>query len=548
MSDLILLSSVEYGNYISPVKLVIFLILFLAWLPLVPWVYWDARAVKARETFWTALIFGAGVAAIVIWLVIPFFIVGMLLSLITIGATLFSYAKHRDSKVKEFDRVLTVDYFKGLFVNEQKKLDTLKDLVFVGADKTEAHIPQPKTTEFFGYKTAHDIFADAIWRRASDVILSPTQQNYNVTYRIDGTASQQPAVAKDQAEYLIRFVKKLAGLDINEKRKPQKGRIKTRQGEKYTDWEAVTAGSTTGEQIQLKQAVRQDIARLTDIGLVPEQYEQLNRVCETKQGILIVSGPKKSGVTTTFYSMLKKHDPYLNTVNTLERETSEQLTNITQNVFSLSDTGTTTYAKKLQAIIRMGADVIGVADCRDAETAQTACNAARTAKTFYVTLEADNVIQTLGSWIRLVGDKTAVADTLIGISNQRLLRKLCTECRQAYEPNKELLKKFNISSEKAKVLYRAPKEQVDKHGKPIICRNCQGTGFVGRVPIFEIIIINDELRTVIKQSKSLSEINTEFRRAKMLYLQEQALRKVIDGTTAINEIVRVLSTDKKEKA
>jgi len=547
MSDLVLLSSVEYGSYISPVKLIVFLILFFAFLPLVPWVYWDARAVKARETFWTGLVFGAGAAAIIIWLVLPFFAVGMLLSLTAIGATMFSYVKHRDSKVKEFDRVLTADYFKSIFVNEQKKLDVLKDLTFVGTDKTEFPIPQPKTTEFYGYKTVHDIFADAIWRRASDVIFSPMQQNYNVTYYIDGTALQQPAIAKDQAEYILRFVKKLAGLDINEKRKPQKGRLKTRKDEKYTDWETVTAGSTTGEQIHLKQVMRQDISKLTDIGLMPEQYEQLNRVCEIKQGVFLVSGPKKSGVTSTFYAMLKKHDPYLNTINTLERETTEQLTNITQNVFSLSDTGTTTYAKKLQSIIRMGADVIGVADCRDAETAQTVCNAARENKIFYVTLEADNVIQTLAGWIKLVGDKTAVAETIIGISNQRLLRKLCTECRQAYEPNKELLKKFNISAEKAKVLYRAPKEHVDKHGKPIICNSCQGTGFVGRMSIFETIIINDELRTVIKQSKSLSEINTEFRRAKMFYLQEQALRKVIDGTTAVNEMVRVLSTEKREK-
>jgi type II secretory ATPase GspE/PulE/Tfp pilus assembly ATPase PilB-like protein len=148
--------------------------------------------------------------------------------------------------------------------------------------------------------------------------------------------------------------------------------------------------------------------------------------------------------------------------------------------------------------------------------------------------------------MKLVGDRGLATEALLGISNQRLLRKLCEECKQAYEPNKELLRKFNIPAEKAKVFYRAGKVQYDKRGKPSTCEDCQGTGFVGRMGVFEIIMINDELRNAMRQSKSLSEISTQFRRAKMLYLQEQALRRVVGGTTAINEMVRVLAKSKKK--
>jgi type II secretory ATPase GspE/PulE/Tfp pilus assembly ATPase PilB-like protein len=147
--------------------------------------------------------------------------------------------------------------------------------------------------------------------------------------------------------------------------------------------------------------------------------------------------------------------------------------------------------------------------------------------------------------MRLIGDRELATEALLGIGNQRLLRKLCEECKQAYEPNKELLRKFNIPAEKAKAFYRAGKVQYDKRGKPSTCENCQGTGFVGRMGVFEIIMINDELRNAIRQSSSLSEISTQFRRAKMLYLQEQALRRVVGGTTAINEMVRVLAKSKK---
>ncbi|HEW79700.1 MAG TPA: hypothetical protein ENH34_07045 [Phycisphaerales bacterium] len=545
MSDLPL-SFVEYSGYISIIKLVVFLILFFLWLPLLSWVYKDTKTVGTEEVFWTATVFGTAAAAAIIWLLIPVFIIGMLFYLIAVAAISISYVMHRNARVPEFDKVLTAEHIKGLFANETKKLDTLKSLLFITANNNEVPMPEPKTPDFFGYKVAYDIFTDATWRRASDIMFSPTHQNYNVIYYVDGAALKQPAITKEQMEYFIRFVKNLADLDINERRKPQKGKFRIYRNKENTEWEITTAGSTAGEQIRLKQATQQNIIRLIDVGLTPDQYEQLNKISEVKQGLFIIAGTKKTGVTTTFYALLRNHDAFINSINTLERQPTVELPNVTQNVFGISDTGTTTYAKKLQAMIRMEPDIVGIADCQDAETAQIACTAAKNGKIVYVTLEADNVIGALGRWMKLVGDINLVADTLMGISNQRLLRKLCNECKQAYEPNRELLRKFNIPAEKAKVFYRPGKVQYDKHGKPATCENCQGTGFVGRMGVFEIITINDELRNVIKKSKSLSEIGTQFRRAKMLYLQEQALRKVIDGTTAVNEMIRVFSTSKKK--
>ena len=286
--------------------------------------------------------------------------------------------------------------------------------------------------------------------------------------------------------------------------------------------------------------------RLKDINLTAEQYEQLSETSELKQGLFIIAGPKKSGVTTTFYALLRDHDAFINSINTLERKPSADLPNITQEVFSLGDTSITTYAKKLQAIARMGPDIVGVADCQDAETAQITAEAAKNGKIVYLTLEADNVTKAIGKWMQLVGDRNLAIDPLLGISNQRLLRKLCDECKQAYEPNKEILKKFNISPDKAKVFYRPGKVQYDKHGKPRPCENCQETGFVGRMAVFEMIILNDQLKKGIKHAKSLSEIDAYFKSAKMLYLQDQALQKVISGITAINEMVRIFSKKKKK--
>ncbi|MFB0553169.1 MAG: GspE/PulE family protein, partial [Phycisphaerae bacterium] len=401
--------------------------------------------------------------------------------------------------------------------------------------------------DFFGYKTAYEILSDALWRRASSIAFSPTPQDYKVAYYVDGAVLQQPSAGREQMKYFIRFIKQLADLDTKEKRKPQKGNFKVARGESYTEWEVTTAGSTAGEQVRLKEISHEELPRINEIGLMPEQYEQLSRFNEIKQGVFIISGPSKSGITTTLYAFLRNHDAFINHINTLERQASHNLPNITQNAFNLSDTGTTTFAKKLQALVRTGPDVVGVGECEDAETAQVACKAAADGKLMYVTLEADSVIQAFAKWLKFVGDRNLTVGTLLGISNQRLLRKLCGECKQAYAPDKELFKKFNINAEKTKVLYRAGKVLYDKRGKASTCENCQGTGHFGRTGVFEIITLNNELRKALIQTRSLPEIGTQFRRAKMLYLQEQALRRVISGTVAINEMIRVLSKPRTKK-
>jgi type II secretory ATPase GspE/PulE/Tfp pilus assembly ATPase PilB-like protein len=512
---------------------------------LVTWVFHDAREVETNVVLWTAVVFGTGAAAAIIWLLIPLFIIGSMLYLVAVAATSMSYVAHRNSRVMDYDRILTAEHIKGLFAGKEKKLEALKSLLFITANNNEVPVPAPKTPEFFGYKAAYELFTDAAWRRASDIVFSPTHQDYNVIYQIDGAALKQPSVPRDQMEYFVHFIKNLGDLEIDEKRKPQKGKFRIHQGEQDTEWEITTAGSTAGEQIKIKQIMQQSITKLTEIGLMSDQYEQLNKIDQLKEGLFIISGPPKSGVTTTFYSLLRNHDAFINNINTLEKQPAAELPNMTQNVFTLSDTGTTTYAKKLQAIVRMGPDIVGVGDCQDTETAQVVCKAAKDAKIVYLTLEADSVTAALDKWIKLVGDSNLALRSLLGVSNQRLLRKVCNECKQAYAPNKELLRKFSIPPDKAKVLYRAGKVQYDKHGKPVTCEDCQGTGFVGRTGVFETIALSDDLRKAIQQAPTPSEITAQFRHAKMFYLQEQALRKVVAGITSINEMVRVFAKSKK---
>ena len=254
-----------------------------------------------------------------------------------------------------------------------------------------------------------------------------------------------------------------------------------------------------------------------------------------------MSGPPKSGVTTTLYTLLGNHDPFMNNINTLEKNPAAELTNITQFTFNLSDTGTTTFARRLQSILRRGPDIIGIADGEDPQTAKLATAAAKEDKIVYIELEANSVNQAIEKWLKLVGDKNLVADTLTAILNQRLVRTLCNECRQAYQPNPALFKKFNIPANEVRTFYRPGEIEYTKHGKPIICEKCQGSGFYGRTGLFETIRINDELREVIRNAKTTQEIATAFRKAGMLYMQEQSIKKVAHSITSINEVIRNFS-------
>lgn len=541
------LASIAFGSYISIIKFIVFIAAFIAWLPLVSWIHNDSKPLDINTMVWSVAILCTGAIGILVWLLIPIYIAGLLLFAVMVGTVSLIYIKQRNVMVLEVDRVLTIDHIKSIFVSHEKKLQSLQGFTFITANKNDVPIPEPRTTDFFGYKTVYELIKDASWRRASTVVLSPTPQDYQIAYSIDGSITKQPSIPRDQAEYFLTFIKHLSDLDVNEKRKPQKGVFRVHRNDVKKDavWEVVTAGSTAGEQVRLKKITQEDPMKVDMLGLMPEQLELLNSLKQRKQGLFVISGPEKSGLSTTLYAMLRNHDAFMNSINTLEKQTSEPLQNITQNTFTLTDTGSTTYAKKLLSIVRMGSDVLGVSDCEDAETARVACTAAKDGSIVYLVMRADSVVQALNKLMKYVGDSNLLAHSLMCITNQRLIRKLCDTCKEAYAPDKEMLRKFNISAEKTKALYRAGKVVYDKKGKPSTCEHCQGTGYYERTGVFEMIGINSELAKVI-QTQPIQDIAKQFRRAKMLYLQEQMLRRVIAGTTTINEMIGVLQPKNKQ--
>lgn len=536
------MAEIEYGGYVALYKLLLVLAFFLVWLPLVNWVYMDCQAVKTDRRLWTMVIAAAGAVAIWLWLLIPFFWIGFLIYLILVGSIAMSYVMHRNGRVAEFEKVLTVDHLRSLLINPAKKVSrSSRGLSFITANKNEVPLPDPKSPDAEAFHLLCEIIDDAIWRRVSQIILTPQKDNYAVVYEIDGVVSSQGERTKEEIDLLVRYLKQLADLDIEEKRKPQSGSFAAQKGDdwkKKVAWEVQTAGSTAGEQIRIIKAEDYTSRKLSELGLNENQFESIRSLRECKGGLVLLSGPAKSGVTSTMYALLGNHDPFLNNIVTLERKIAAELPSITQNEYTLSDTGTTTFSRKLQSLLRRGPDIVGVSDCDEEIAAKLCCSAAKDGKMVYATLAANNVIETVDKFLKLAGDKNMVADALAAVINQRLVRTLCTDCRQAYKPNPVLFKKFNIPADQVEMFYRPAEVEYDKHGKPIICEKCQGTGFYGRAGLFETIRITDELRQAIRSSNSIQEIGSAFRKAGMLYMQEQSIKKVTLGSTSINEVIR----------
>jgi type II secretory ATPase GspE/PulE/Tfp pilus assembly ATPase PilB-like protein len=542
-----ILMNIECKDYISIFKLIAFLVLFYPAIPLVRWIYEDSSELDMNQKGWTAVFFGTFAVSVLVWLVIPIFWVGFPIYLIAVGSVSLYYAKQRNTLVHDCDRVLTLEHIKSLFEkkdNKKKKDESEKYFVFVTANKNEVPKPEPKTPEYYGFKTASELFSDALWRRAEIISLAPTPQNYQVVYQIDGIPSPQPSLDKEQALYLIHFIKNIADLDVEERRKPQKGKFTIKKGKESTEWRCVTAGSTAGEQVQIRLGGYK-LMKLDETGMLPEQLEQINSLRGLKQGLFIVSGPKKSGITTSFYAMLKNHDSYLNNITTLEKQPSAELQNVVQNTFSLGGTDTSTYDKKLRTIVRMGPDIVGVAEVEDTDTAKIASDSAKDNKLIYITFESPSLIHSIAKWVKLMGGTAAAYESIIGISCQRLMRRLCDDCKQGYAPNREILRKFNIP-EKIKVLYRPGRVQYDKRGRETPCETCQGTGYVGRTGVFEVVIMDQQLKAALASAASPADINNALRSAKVSFIQEQTLKLVINGVTSIEEMVRVLASQKAE--
>ncbi|MCA9257051.1 MAG: Flp pilus assembly complex ATPase component TadA, partial [Phycisphaerales bacterium] len=542
-------------GYFSAVKIILFAIAFFIWVQNAAWASFDLRKkLLLTRSVWNWAIFLTGLLCLVIWLIVPIFWVSLAVYFLIYVPTIISYVVFRNKRVPPSQTVLSAAHIQrltsGVRVSEDEASHA-RDRVRL-RDRDGKTPPWPTDADQHrGYQATQDLLFDAIWRRASDVRVDLlVNEPARVIYKVDGVDAQRDPIDAELAPSVFHHLKRVACMNMEEHRRPQQGEFTASIGAGESSTRNVTvdmktSGNTKGERIVLKLFSDETKFKVGDLGLTQTQIGKFEEMLKENRGVVIVSGTPGSGVTSTLYAIIRGHDAFMQNIHTLEVSKALELENVTQHVYD-SQNGTVSYGKRLRSIIRTEPDVIMVGETPDTETAELTAHAGRQGKRMYLGLPASDVFSALKKYMQAVNDAPLAAGSLMCVTNQRLARVVCTACRRAYRPDPGLLRKANLPTDQNRPFYRPPNPEevpVDKHGNPEICPICQGTGYVGRTGVFEILLLDDELRGLIANGTPLQTIKTEARKRGMLNLQEVALHKVFEGHTSINEVLRV-TTDK----
>ena len=379
----------------------------------------------------------------------------------------------------------------------------------------------------------------AIAHRASAVGYLVRPQGGEVRLRIGGEMADGGDVPRPAAEVFPAILKRLAGLNPMEARKPQEGRLRAVVSGQTYELRIKTAGTVRGEQVAVRIIdVAASQMRLEDLGLPAHHVATLRDALGTRPGLVVLSSPKDSGLTTTMHACLRVFDRYVHNVIAFEPRVEIEVENV-QHVAINQDDGPTA-AAEVRSHIRLEPDIITFDSLYLPEAAQVLAEALKD-RTVVVGVRAADTSEALARLTTMLGSVAPLAKYLQLIVNQRIVRCLCPECREAYRPNPEFLRKVNLAGGAVDVLYRPRTHtELDKRGKPVVCLTCHNERYVGRMGLFELMPIDAEAHDMIRRNTSVQDIRIHARKQKMLNLQEEGLQLVIEGRTSIEEVQRVL--------
>jgi type IV pilus assembly protein PilB len=377
-------------------------------------------------------------------------------------------------------------------------------------------------------KLLNYILYQAIRDKASDIHLEPFEGDFKIRYRVDGSLFELEAPPPHLAEALIARVKVMSDLDIAETRLPQDGRIELTVGGRAVDLRVSTLPTMYGESTVMRILDRSNVSlSLDNLGLVPQVREHLRRFVDLPHGIVLVTGPTGSGKTTTLYAMLNEANKEDTKVITVEDPVEYDLEGIVQVPVN-EDIGVS-YASVLRTILRQDPDVILVGEIRDKETAQTAIEASLTGHLVFSTLHTNDAASAVTRLVDIGIEPFLLTATVQGILAQRLVRRVCRDCKTFYEPADDVLRRLGLVADQVVGRKFA-------YGKG--CATCNFTGYRGRMAITEILDIDDRMRELILQGASTATLQAAAVENGLVSLRENGLSAIFEGHTSAEEVLR----------
>jgi general secretion pathway protein E len=395
----------------------------------------------------------------------------------------------------------------------------------------------------------NSLMFQAVKERASDIHVEPGEKDVMVRYRIDGALREAKRAPRQFLPSILSRVKIMAGLNIAEKRLPQDGRIRRKIAGKDIDMRVATAPTATGERVTIRLLDRSSILLgLADIGFAADHLKEMEDIIQRPHGILLVTGPTGSGKTTTLYASLSRiNSPDLN-ILTIEDPVEYQLEGISQT--QVNPKIDLTFASGLRSFLRHDPDVIMVGEIRDLETAEIAIQASLTGHFVFSTVHTNDAAGGITRLVDMGVEPFLVASSLVGLLAQRLVRRPCPECRELVRPTAEALTGIGLDPDRffqgdypviaVKGQHALPRGQVYRARG---CGACLKTGYQGRTAIYELLHINDEVRSLCLKNADATTIKRAGIKAGMRSLRLDGANKVLAGTTTIEEVMMVTAED-----
>jgi general secretion pathway protein E len=539
------------GIYFHPVKLIILTAAFFGWVKTVAWVDRDAIRFDVPRELYNVFLVISGALGLALAVMIPLFGIGMIVLLALWAAPALAYVHVRNQQAPASQQVLTPDHFRRILAEFGVKQDKddeeeLPEVRFITKGGPGGGIPMDdarvaRAMKSRGYQSAIRVIADALKKRATDIHMEPTREEMSVRYRIDSILHAVEGMDRVTGDSVLNIFKVLANLDITEKRKAQDGSFSAEVAGREVDFRVATAGSVVGEKMVMRILDSSHaMTELPRVGLRDKLVDQMREVIAQPHGLFLCCGPTGAGKSSTLYACLNEIDRFQRNVITLENPVEYQLHNVTQ--IEVNPKQGKTFANELRSILRQDPDVIMVGEIRDAETAEIACQAAQTGHFVLSTVHANDTVTALGRLLDLKIQPFLLANALSAVLGQRLVRLLCPDCKIKYQPTPEIIEKYRLPKNKVKFLYRPPEEKERSHdadGDVEVCETCSNTGYRGRTGIFELMVITDEIRELIRSNPNMLEVKRVAMANGLVLLYDDGMRKVLEGKTSLQELLRV---------
>ncbi|MDR7446593.1 MAG: type II secretion system ATPase GspE [Armatimonadota bacterium] len=379
-------------------------------------------------------------------------------------------------------------------------------------------------------KLVNVILDQAIREGASDIHIEPHRNGLHVRYRIDGVLHDVMSPPKNLKAALVSRIKIVANLDIAERRRPQDGRIHLKVDGRDIDLRVSTLPTMFGEKVVMRILDQSNaLISLNRLGMASDVQAQWEELASKPYGMILVTGPTGSGKTTTLYATLSKINTLDKNIITVEDPVEYQLPRINQ--VQVNPKAGLTFATGLRSILRQDPDVIMVGEIRDRETAEIAVQAALTGHLVLSTLHTNDAPSAFTRLVDMGIEPFLITSSVIGVLAQRLARTICPKCKEAYRPPREAVRRLSeeLAEEKDLVLYRGAG-----------CDFCRQTGYKGRTGVYELLVVSDRIRERVVRRASANEIREVARSEGFRTMRDDGIRKVLEGVTTIEEILRVV--------